>query len=34
MSERFFMGLQIDYELRTAKRALNGELNQITPRAA
>ncbi|MEM8724049.1 MAG: HigA family addiction module antitoxin [Pseudomonadota bacterium] len=34
MSEGFFMGLQIDCELRTAKRALNGELERITPRAA
>lgn len=34
MSEGFFMGLQIDCELRTAKRALNGELQRITPRAA
>lgn len=34
MSEGFFMGLQIDCELRTAKRALNGELDRITPRAA
>ena len=34
MSEGFFMGLQIDCELRTAKRALNGELDRIQPRAA
>ncbi len=34
MSEGFFMGLQTDCELRTAKRALNGELDRITPRAA
>lgn len=34
MSEGFFMGLQTDYELRTAKRALNGELDRIQPRAA
>lgn len=34
MSEGFFMGLQIDCELRTAKRSLNGELDRITPRAA
>lgn len=34
MSEGFFMGLQIDCELRTAKRELNGELDRITPRAA
>lgn len=34
MSEGFFMGLQDDYELRTAKRALNGDLEKIVPRAA
>lgn len=34
MSEGFFLGLQDDYELRTAKRALNGELERIEPRAA
>lgn len=34
MSEGFFMGLQTDYELLEAKRALNGELARITPRAA
>lgn len=34
MSEGFFMGLQMDCEIRTAKRALNGELDRITPRAA
>ena len=34
MSEGFFMDLQIDCELRTAKRALNGELDRIEPRAA
>lgn len=34
MSEGFCMGLQIDCELRTAKRALNGELERIQPRAA
>ncbi|MEM7688899.1 MAG: HigA family addiction module antitoxin [Pseudomonadota bacterium] len=34
MSEGFFMGLQIDCELRRAKRELNGELDRITPRAA
>lgn len=34
MSEGFFLGLQDDYEIRTAKRALNGELDRIEPRAA
>lgn len=34
MSEGFFLGLQDDYELRVAKRALNGELDRIVPRAA
>lgn len=34
MSEGFFLRLQISYELRTAKRALNGELDRIVPRAA
>lgn len=34
MSEGFFLGLQDDYELREAKRALNGELDRIVPRAA
>jgi addiction module HigA family antidote len=34
MSEGFFLGLQADYELLEAKRALNGELDRITPRAA
>jgi addiction module HigA family antidote len=34
MSEGFFLGLQIDYELMEAKRALNGELDRIVPRAA
>ena len=34
MSEGFFLGLQIDYELLEAKRALNGELDRIAPRAA
>ena len=34
MSEGFFLGLQIDYELLEAKRALNGELERILPRAA
>jgi antitoxin HigA-1 len=34
MSEGFFLGLQIDYELLEAKRMLNGELDHIMPRAA
>ena len=34
MSEGFFLGLQIDYELLEAKRALNGDLDRIQPRAA
>ena len=34
MSEGFFLGLQADYELLEAKRALNGALDRITPRAA
>ena len=34
MSEGFFLGLQDDYELLEAKRALNGEMDKILPRAA
>ena len=34
MSEGFFLGLQDDYELLEAKRALNGALDRIVPRAA
>ncbi|WP_448659321.1 HigA family addiction module antitoxin [Sphingomonas sp. CJ99] len=34
MSEGFFLGLQLDYELLEAKRRLNGELDRIVPRAA
>lgn len=34
MSEGFFLALQTDYELLEAKRALNGELEKILPRAA
>jgi antitoxin HigA-1 len=34
MSEGFFLRLQDDYELREAKRALNGDLDRIVPRAA
>ena len=34
MSEGFFLGLQIDHELLEAKRAMNGALDRILPRAA
>lgn len=34
MSEGFFLGLQLDYQLLEAKRALKGELDRIEPRAA
>jgi antitoxin HigA-1 len=34
MSEGFFLRLQDQYELLKAKRALNGELDRILPRAA
>lgn len=34
MSDGFFLGLQDDYELLEAKRALNGALDRIVPRAA
>lgn len=34
LSEGFFLRLQDDYELLEAKRALNGELDRIVPRAA
>lgn len=34
MSEGFFLGLQDDYEIREAKRKLNGDLDRIVPRAA
>jgi len=34
MSEGFFLRLQDQYELIEAKRALNGELDRIVPRAA
>ena len=34
LSEGFFLGLQDDYELLEAKRALNGNLDSIVPRAA
>ncbi len=34
MSEGFFLRLQTSYELLEAKRALNGKLDRIIPRAA
>ena len=34
MTEGFFLGLQDDYELLEAKRAMNGDLDRIVPRAA
>lgn len=35
MSEGFFLGLQVDYELLEAKRAMSsGDLDRIVPRAA
>ena len=34
MTEGFFLRLQTSAELRMAKRALNGELDRIVPRAA
>ena len=34
MSEGFFLRLQDSYELLEAKRALNGDLDRIQPRAA
>lgn len=34
MSEGFFLRLQDSFEIREAKRALNGELDRIQPRAA
>ena len=34
MSEGFFMRLQVQHDIIAAKRALNGDLNQIVPRAA
>jgi antitoxin HigA-1 len=34
MSEGFFVGLQLDYDVEEAKRALNGALERIVPRAA
>lgn len=34
MSEGFFLRLQDQYEIREAKRAISGDLDQIVPRAA
>ena len=34
MTEGFFLGLQDDFELLEAKRAMNGDLDRIVPRAA
>ena len=34
MSEGFFLRLEDQYELREAKRALNGDLDRIEPRRA
>jgi addiction module HigA family antidote len=34
MSEGFFLRLQDQFELREARRALNGDLERIVPRAA
>ena len=34
ITEGFFLGLQNDYDLEEAKRALNGDLDRIVPRAA
>jgi addiction module HigA family antidote len=34
MSDGFFLRLQADYDLLEAKRALNGSLDRIVPRAA
>lgn len=34
MSDGFFLRLQDQYEIREAKRALNGDLDRIQPRAA
>lgn len=34
MSEGFFMRLQVQHDIIEAKRALNGELERIVPRAA
>ena len=34
LSEGFWLGLQIDYDLMQRRRHLGGELDKITPRAA
>lgn len=34
MSEGFFLGLQMDYELMERKRQISGQLKAIRPRAA
>jgi addiction module HigA family antidote len=34
MSEGFFLGLQIDYDLRAKKREIGGDLAAIRPKAA
>ncbi|MHA6718132.1 HigA family addiction module antitoxin [Sphingomonas sp. RS6] len=34
MSEGFFLGLQMDFDLEDARRRLNGALDRIVPRAA
>lgn len=34
MSEGFFLGLQMDFDLEEARRAMNGALDRIVPRAA
>lgn len=34
MSEGFFLRLQDSFEIREAKRALNGDLERMVPRAA
>lgn len=34
MSEGFFLGLQMDFEIRERKRALGDALDRIVPRAA
>src|ERR1700742_3546613 len=34
MSEGFFLGLQVDYELRARKREIDGDLASIRPMAA
>lgn len=34
MSEGFFLGLQLDYDLMQRRRQIDGELSKIRPRAA